>query len=315
MTEPVLRSAPPVARHSRRHTVGAIVFTVALLSLIALSVKAVAGWLVLGVLGAVVLVVGAFHYLFPNSRFFTIALANYIGIYACVFIFFIEANFLGVGPTVASLGFMLPLAAFLVGALRQRDAIRRIVETEELRGMAKFGPATLWLIPVVAIGIATFLIPATMPAATLQWLFLGAMAAIALVVLAASRHVTVLLLDSGLLFEEFWDQIARLAEPAFAFLTFYSLLVIVYAALYTVLDRFSAAHHFMVHGTAQDITFAESLYFSVITLSTVGYGDIFPMTDVVRVIVASQVVLGVLLLLFGFNSIFTFAAARRRPPG
>lgn len=298
--------------HPRRHTLGAMVFTLALLALIALSVKAVAGWLVAGVVGSVVLVVGGFHYLFPNSRFFTIALANFIGIYACVFIFFIEANFMGVGALVASLGFMLPLAAFLLGALREREEIHRLIEAEELRGLAKFGPAALWLLPVAGIGVASFLIPAAMPPATLDWMFVGAMAAIALIVFRASRHVTVLLLDTGLLFEEFWDQIARLAEPAFAFLTFYSLLVIVFASLYTVLDRFSATHHFIVHGRVQDITFAESLYFSVITLSTVGYGDIFPMTDLVRIIVAGEVVLGVLLLLFGFNSIFTFSAERMR---
>lgn len=307
-------AARPPTPGTRRHTIGAIVFTVALLSLIALSVNAVAGWLVLGVLGAVVLVVGTFHYLFPNSRFFTIALANFIGIYACVFVFFIEANFAAVGPGTQSLGFMLPLMAFLVGALRRREDIRRIVETEELRGGAKFTPALVWLLPVAAVGVGTFLIPDGIAGDPLRWLFLGAMAAISLVVLFASRHVTVLLLDSGLLFEEFWDQIARLAEPAFAFLTFYSLLVIVFAAIYTVLDRYSTVHHFSVHGDMRDISFAESLYFSVITLSTVGYGDIFPMTDMVRVIVAGQVVLGVLLLLFGFNAIFTYAVGRRRPP-
>lgn len=299
-------------RPSRRHTVGAILFTVALLTLIALSVKAVAGWLVVGVVSSVVLVVGSFHYLFPNSRFFTIALANFIGIYACVFIFFMEANFAPIGAAASSVGFALPLIAFLLGSLRRRAEINRLLDTEELRTGAKFGPAFAWLAPVAVIGVGTFLIPVGIDPGGLLWIFAGSMAAISLIVLLASSHVAVLLLDSGLLFEEFWDQIARLIEPAFAFLTFYSLLVIIYAALYTVLDRYSSTPHFIVHGKVQDITFAESLYFSVITLSTVGYGDIFPMTDMVRVIVASQVVAGVLLLLFGFNAIFTYAQDRHR---
>ena len=99
--------------------------------------------------------------------------------------------------------------------------------------------------------------------------------------------------------------------PAFAFCTFYSLLVIVFGAVYRILDRFSAASHFLVVGQARDIDFSESLYFSVITLSTVGYGEIVPASDLVRVIVAIQIIFGVLLLLFGFSEIITYSRDRQ----
>ena len=57
----------------------------------------------------------------------------------------------------------------------------------------------------------------------------------------------------------------------------------------------------------RDISFAESLYFSVITMATVGYGDVTPLSDVARLVVAGQVVVGILLLLFGFSEILAFA--------
>jgi voltage-gated potassium channel len=284
--------------------------------LIALSVGAVAGWLVLGVVLAVGLVVGVVHHLFPGGRFFTLALANFIGIYACVFIFFVESRFALVGELVLSLGFSLPLAAFLVGVVRRRSAIREVVLSAERAAEPDLGRAFLWLLPVGAVGLLVFLLPPNLPIAWIDGIFLAAMSAIGAVVLFAAEDVAVLLLDCGLLFEEFFQQIRTLVEPAFAFFTFYSLLVIVFAALYTVIDRFSAIPNFEIHGVARDITFSESLYFSVITLSTVGYGDVFPMADLVRLLVAVQVVSGVLLLLFGFNAIFSFSSTHhRRPPG
>jgi len=297
-----------------RHYLGAVIFTVGLLALIALSIGAVAGWLVLGVVVTVAVVVGAVHLMFPGGRFFTIALANCIGVYACVFIFFVEARFTPVPEWLLSVGFALPLMAFLLGCVRRRSDLRTVVMQAEREAEPDLTRAFRWMVPVIGVGALVFLMPQEVPGRMLDLAFIGAMAAISLVVLFAAPDVAMLLLDSGLLFEEFFAQIKRLVEPAFAFTTFYSLLVIVFAALYTVLDRFSAAPNFEIHGMARDITFSEALYFSVITLSTVGYGDVFPMTDGVRLLVAVQVVSGVLLLLFGFNAIFNYSNNRARPP-
>ena len=49
------------------------------------------------------------------------------------------------------------------------------------------------------------------------------------------------------------------------------------------------------------------------TLSTVGYGDIAPASSAIRVIAAAEIVSGILLLLFGFNEIFSFARNQDRP--
>ena len=53
-------------------------------------------------------------------------------------------------------------------------------------------------------------------------------------------------------------------------------------------------------------------YFFVVTLSTLGYGDIVPRTNVVRVLMASEIVTGILLLLFGFSEIMAYSRVRRR---
>lgn len=289
----------------------------ALLALVALSLEAVAGWVVMGAAFlALSAVVGTFLLMFPGSRFFTLALSASIGVYTCIFVFFVEARFAGLAPSVLAVGLILPLVAFLGGALLRRNDIHAVVLADTpLTVDAKFGRAFLWIIVVAVIGITVLLVPEDWPIGQVE-LFLAAMVSIALVVLLASHDVAVMLLDSGLLFEEFFEQAAKLLEPAFAFFSFYSLLVIGYASLFTVLDRFSAVRHFVIEGELRPIRFPESLYFSVITLSTVGYGDILPRTDFVRMVVASEVVVGVIMLLFGFNAIFSYSSdhRRRRPP-
>jgi voltage-gated potassium channel len=96
---------------------------------------------------------------------------------------------------------------------------------------------------------------------------------------------------------------AGLVKPAFAFLTFYSMMVVLFATLYRLLGRLDDAPTFLIDGIGRDPTFVESLYFSIVTVSTVGYGDIVPLTYAARIVVALQIVAGVLLLLFGFHAL------------
>lgn len=267
------------------------------------------------VLGAV----SSVFLLFPGSQFFSIALANFLGVYTCIFVFFIEANFVGVGRGVMLAGFVAPVLAFVGGAWARRTQIRLIVTSERLRDERHLGRVFLWLAPVFAIGGLTFLLPdREVGQENLDLLFLLAMGGIAGIVLVVSRDVSAFLIDVGLLFEDFFRRMAGLAVPAIAFFSFYSLLVLIFGSIYRILDRYTAEAHFLIEGAAREITFSEAMYFSIITLSTVGFGDIIPESDLVRVIVAVQIIWGVLLLLFGFSEIITYTRGRiggDRPPG
>jgi len=287
-----------------RHWAASVSVTVILLALIAAAVGGET-WEVSGtVLLAVVAVATLLHRLFPGSRFFTITFANAIGVYACLYVSFIETLYLDVASIPRLIGFLLPIAAFAFGVFLRRDAIRSIVTSEHPRLETRFGRAFLWLVPVLLVGLANFVAPLDIIGheGRTVWL-LAAMGAIALIVLLASRSVAVFLIDTGLLFEDFFDIMAGLVKPAFAFLTFYSMMVVLFATLYRLLGRLDDTPTFLIDGIGRDPTFVESLYFSIVTVSTVGYGDIVPLTYAARIVVALQIVAGVLLLLFGFHAL------------
>lgn len=300
-------------RASHRSWVSGAFLTALLQGLIALSIRSVSNDLTFVLLGSVGLVVGAFHYLFPGSQFFTLALANFIGVYACVFVFFLESNFHDIPPLVQGVAFVLPLASFLGGAWWRADDIRSIVMSRRLRDGGHFDRVLLWMAPVWGIGALTFLVPGhEVSADGLSILFLLSMTAIAAIVTFVARDIAIFLLDAGLLFEGFFQQAARLVLPAFAFLTFYSLCIILFGALYTIMDRFMVEPNFIVDGVRRDLTFPEGLYFSLVTFATVGYGDIHPVTGAVRLVCGIEIITGVLLLLFGFSAIIGHATPRER---
>lgn len=291
-----------------------VAFSVGLISLIMLAVGADLVYS-LTMLAMVAAGAATFYAVFPGSRFFAIAFANALAVYACVFIFFIEANFQAVDPAWLQVGFTLPILAFLGGAWFRRGEIRRLLESPRLRDERHFGRVFVWLIPMAAIGASTF--PLTDLAASergVTLVFFATMGLTALIVLGVSTAVCTFLLETGLVFEDFFRRIAALVVPAFAFFTFYSLIVIVFAAIYRLVERYTAGPHFLVNGQARDLSFTDSLHFSIITLSTVGYGDLVPLSAAVRLVVGLEIVCGVLLLLFGFSEIIGYSRdhARRR---
>lgn len=290
-----------------------LIFTGLLLGLISLAV-AEAGTVFPIIMPVIILAaVGCMYLLFPGSGFIVISLANFLGVYACIFIFFATTNFPSAKAWAIHLGFVMPILSFLAGAWFNRQSLQYVVQADRVRDERHLGRTFFWLLPVFGVGALTFFVPEKGTAlATVDVLFVGAMAAISVVVILASRDVTSFLLDTGLLFEEFFHRAARLLVPAFAFFTFYSLLVIVFGCIYRILDRFTEANQFLVRGSLEPISFPDALYFSVITMSTVGYGDILPNSDAIQMIVAVQIICGVLLLLFGFSEIITYARERQR---
>ncbi|MDJ0950807.1 MAG: ion channel [Alphaproteobacteria bacterium] len=293
-------------------TFAALTFTVGMFALVALAVSPGFDFTSLSLF---VLVAGSavlFYVIFPKSRFFTIAFANLLAVYICLFEFFVTLNFEPVSRAVQPIGFALPILAFLLAAEIRRRSIRRIVTDQHLREERHFGHVIRWLVPVFGIGAVTFAFPG-MGLSQVQYdaAFLISLALIAVIVGFSSRDVTTFLLDTGLLFEEFFERMAHLMVPAFAFFTFYTLDIIVFAAIYRIIDRFGDVSHFRIAGEVQELNFPDALYFSAVTLSTVGYGEMTPASDLTKVIVSVQIVSGVLLLLFGFSEIISYTRERR----
>jgi len=307
------RLAHPAPRGSERHARGtryltsSFTLTAALVALIALAVGTREGYLATVVVAAILALVAVFRYFFHASRAFCLTLANLAGIYACTFLFFVESNFAGASGFVLSAGFALPLIAFIAGSFRSRQTITHVTISGRLQEPRHIGRIFSWLVPILIVGIAVSLLPAPLLEGAVNSVLLTAMLAISAFIFFVSSDIAVFLLDTGLLFEQFFSRIAALTVPAFAFLTCYSLMVILFASVYTVLDAFGGGANFRIDGMLRPISFSESLYYSVVTLSTVGYGDIVPASGAVRLVAAAEIVCGILLLLFGFNEIFNFA--------
>jgi voltage-gated potassium channel len=300
------RGTARMARHPWQ-----MVLSVALVGLIALSVAASESFLAAVVVVSIVAMVGVFRFAFQSGRAFCITLGNLVGVYACLFLFFSESNFAKAGAWSLSLGFVLPLVGFVAGTFRHRAVITRVAKSSVGREERKLPGVLAWLAPVFGVGALSCLVPgASLSGIGIDLALLVASGTIAIIVFAVSRDVAEFLRDTGLLFDEFFHRIAGLVVPAFAFLTFYSLLVILFATVYAVLDHAMGGNDFRIDGAVRAISFPESLYFSLMTLSTVGYGDIAPASSAIRLVAAAEIVSGILLLLFGFNEIFNFSHGR-----
>ncbi len=248
----------------------------------------------------------AFHFLLPGSDFFSAVFANSIGVYAFIYAFFLGENFSGTQAFAQELGFALPLAGFLAGVVWHRGEIVRRVASDSEDIKIDLANAVIWGSPIMVVGATSFILPINELEPTEQnAALLIAMLIIALTASLTARSIAAFLLDTAILFEDFFINAGRLVKPAFAFLTCYSLLAIVYGCLYAIIDRFSATPNFTAAGVARAITLDEGLYLSVVTLSTVGYGDLTATSGIARLFIASEIIVGVLLLLFGVQAILS----------
>jgi len=88
---------------------------------------------------------------------------------------------------------------------------------------------------------------------------------------------------------------SRSVAPAelYTAVNIYLLLGLLWAAIYLAIDAFSPGSIQISHSADRQ---TELLYFSLITLSTVGYGDIVPLSGMARILTALEGVTGVLYI-------------------
>lgn len=103
--------------------------------------------------------------------------------------------------------------------------------------------------------------------------------------------------------------LAQMWEALLAFLVGYIAIVFIFACLYSAAWQLNHAAAFRGSFIGPNPHFADFIYFSVVTMATVGYGDIVPSDSVTRVLVCCQVVLG----LGWVTIVLTTAASLARP--
>jgi Ion channel len=82
-------------------------------------------------------------------------------------------------------------------------------------------------------------------------------------------------------------------EALAAFLLGYAALVFIFACFYAAGWQYDPVHAFRGVDAVHHPSFADFLYFSVVTMSTVGYGDVIPANAITRTLACTEVVLGI----------------------
>jgi len=300
---PATLPAPGSPRRHRNSLISSVAFTIALLGAIALALRGTSPVIAFSTVLAVIVLVGLFHLSFSESDFFSIIFANSVGVYACVYMMFVLANFPQARPTSVQIGFVLPLLAFAAGVLGHRRHIQHMINQTDQHVSVPIREAVRWAGPLLIIAVVTTYLQIAHWATDTQDLALVvSMSAIGAVAWMTSKQIALFLMECGLILRSFLRNIAKLARPDFALLTCYFLITIIFACVYTIYDQFSATPHFLTNSVARALTFPDGLYLSISTLTTVGFGDIVAVTPLARLLVSSEVLCGILLLLFGVEA-------------
>ncbi len=256
------------------------------------------------VIGVAAIGVGTLYLLFPHGLHVAFGTSAGLAVYACLFAVMSRAAF-PLAPTGAlAAAFLLPVGSFLAAVWRRRRSLRLVAEARRPFDLGHLPRMARWLIPVWLVGALSLALPVNrLPAFEQGVAVIAAMAVISVVVAASVRGVVLLLTDMSLITEELAGRAARMLVPVVAFLAMYAMLMIVFACLYRIAEGLSL--HPLFHGPAGPVPlrFPDALYFSLVTQATVGYGDVTPHDDGIRLLASLQVILGQVLLLFGFAEI------------
>lgn len=292
-------------QHQLRDFTMAISVGVVLMLLVAGAIADRDGVLPLTVPGVSALAIGLLYLAFPHGPQFSLGASTGLAMYACLYVVIGRAAFPGVPDWALPIGHALPIVVFVSVCLIQRRRLRRFAQqgprTADLMHLGEF---TQWLAAAAVVAAVSLSAPINRLTPEGQaGVLLLAMAVIAAISVRAVDDVVRLLVDVAVIFESVTKRMQHLVVPMAAYTSLWALLAVVFGCLYRIADEFSAERLF--HGPAGPIhlSFADALHFSIVTLTTVGYGDINPTDDGIRLLCSLQMLLAQLLLLFGFIEI------------
>ncbi len=255
-------------------------------------------------LGIAALALGGLHLIFPQGPLFALGVANGLAVYICLYAVLGRAAFPLALHWARPLGFLLPVASFVVACWLRRRALLRLAEglvPPDLEHLPRFAR---WLMFTAMVGVASLATPINRLGPLEQSIaLLLAMAVIAAISAAAVRDVVRLLIDVAAILQQVTARLSHLAVPIATYISIFALLAVVFGCFYRIADGLSQHPLFIQLGEPARLDFSDALHFSVVTLATVGYGDIQPVDDGVRLLSAIQILVGQLLLLFGFAEI------------
>jgi voltage-gated potassium channel len=255
---------------------------------------------------SVVAVVFVVRKCLPSAPFVTTTLAVGIPIYMCLYALLAIKAFEGTHPVLAYIGCILPLATFTWSVWRRRDYLNRhlVNRRVDARLLAR-GIAWVVLVGALISISGEISLEGTYTLAHSLTLLAG-MAAVAVIVMVVVDDLVVLLAVTGHLFRTFIARMIKRAVPVFSFLLVYCFLVVIFGALYSILDEFTSRSHFAINGTPMALDLADAIYFSMVTISTIGYGDIVATTSAARTLTVIEIIVGVILFLFAFAEIAAY---------
>ncbi|MBP0464790.1 two pore domain potassium channel family protein [Roseomonas sp. PWR1] len=256
------------------------------------------------VIGVAALGLGTLYLLFPHGLHVAFGTSAGLAVYACLFAVMGRAAFPLAPDLARAVAFLLPVVTFLAAVWWRRRSLRLVAEQEHPFDLGHLPRMARWLIPVWAVGAFSLALPVNrLPMLEQGTAIIAAMGVIALVVAASVRGVVLLLTDMALITEELAGRAARILVPIVAFLAMYAMLVVVFACFYRIAQGLSLEPLFHGPQGPVPLPFPDALYFSLITQATVGYGDLTPHDDGIRLLASIQVIAGQVLLLFGFAEI------------
>ncbi len=265
--------------------------------------------------GVVGLSVGALYLLFPQGPQFALNAPNGLAMYTCLYAVIGRAAFPDASDWARLGAFVMPVAAFVAACWARRRALRPWIGAAHAPDLAHLPRFAGWLGAMGAIAVLCLALPINRTAPGTQTAaLLAAMALVSAISAVTVGDVVRLLADIAAIFRQVTGRLARLAIPVAAYCSLWALLTVVFGCLYRIADGFSQKPLF--HGPEGPIRvgFPGALHFSAVTLSTVGYGDIQPMDDGIRLLATVQALLGQLLLLFGFYEIMRGSQAGMPDP-
>lgn len=248
--------------------------------------------------------VGALYLLFPQGPQFALNAANGMAMYTCLFTVVGRSAFPAAQDWARPVAFVLPIAAFVAACWALRGALQPWVATAQAPDLRHLPRFAAWLAAMGAVAVLALALPINRAGPVAQtWALLGAMALVAAISAGTVGEVVRLLADIATVFREMTGRLVLLAVPVAAYCSLWALLTVAFGCVYRIAEGLSQEALF--HGTDGPIRigFQGALHFSAVTLTTVGYGDIQPADDGVRLLATLQALAGQLLLLFGFYEV------------